>query len=202
MVFALAAAAVLLAATPQAQGQGTFLWNALPSGDWATAIDWAGGIGPTGSDNAYIFNGGTANITTALDAAPGAAANYLSLGDSGSTTSGAVLMSGGSLTVANVLSLGNLGQGTFTQTGGTANVTFSLSLGNGTSASSGVGVYYLTAGSLGVGTNEYIGNTSAGTLSQTGGTNNLVGSIEFSDSGQQRGFQRHLHPQRHGNANR
>ncbi|MGA9041696.1 MAG: hypothetical protein WB421_14285, partial [Terriglobales bacterium] len=115
----------------------------------------------------------------ALDAAPAAAANYLSLGDTGSTTSGSILMSGGSLTAANVLYLGNLGPGTFTQTGGTANVTFTLSLGNGTTTTSGTGLYNLTAGSLGVGTNEYIGYTSAGTLSQSGGTNNLVGSISY-----------------------
>ena len=39
----------------------SYYWS-VSSGDWSTAFNW-GGTEPTSSDDAYIQNGGTANIT-------------------------------------------------------------------------------------------------------------------------------------------
>ena len=55
------AAAVLLLSSPLARADIT--WN-VQSGNWSVATNWSGGAVPTSTDNADIFNGGTATITT------------------------------------------------------------------------------------------------------------------------------------------
>ena len=55
----LATAAALVAS--DAWGEGQYYWQAA-SGDWSSTADW-GGILPTGSDAAYIANGGTVGVS-------------------------------------------------------------------------------------------------------------------------------------------
>ena len=53
-------------------------WQSLdPSADWSTSANWSSGL-PTSGTDAYIINGGTANITTTGDAC-----NTLTLGTTG-----------------------------------------------------------------------------------------------------------------------
>ena len=81
-------AAVLSLSPVSARAQ--IYWQ-VPAGDWSTVANW-GSVVPTGTDAAYIVNGGTATVTQ-LNATCGT----LSLG--GSTGSGSVQMTGGSLSV-------------------------------------------------------------------------------------------------------
>ena len=71
---------------------------------------------PTGSDTAYVVNGGTVNVTQL-----GETCGTLSLGNSAG--SGTVWMTGGSLSATAVLYggefVGDSGVGVFTQSGGT-----------------------------------------------------------------------------------
>ena len=80
------------------------------AGDWSVPSNWSSGLAPTGTDSAWIANGGTATVTTGGDGCA-----TLQLG--GSTGSGTVLMSAGGLGLT-YLNDGVAGQGTFTQTGG------------------------------------------------------------------------------------
>ena len=67
---------------------------AVASGDWFDGFE-LGRTLPTGSDNAYIVNGGTAAVTPS-----GAVCQSLYLGDPSSTQSGTVQMSGGDLSAS------------------------------------------------------------------------------------------------------
>ena len=157
-----AVAALLLVAAPQAQG-ASYSWI-VPSGDWSLASNW-GGISPGPSDNAYIINGGTANIT----ATSWGYCSNLYLGDPNSSNSGTVQMSGGGLTsLYGSEYVGNIGAGTFLQSGGLNNAGGELCIGN---AFGGVGAYSLTNSGLLTVQNEYVG--SAATFAQTGGTNTM-----------------------------
>src|ERR1035441_8009797 len=92
----------------------SYTW-AVPSGDWSAAANWGGTL-PTSNDNAYIANGGTANISLA-----GAACNYLYISSPTSANSSAIQMVGGGLSAA-YESVGSDVTGTFNQSGGTNNV--------------------------------------------------------------------------------
>ncbi len=178
VAFALVLAAILLVAAPQAQS-ATYYWSAL-SGDWSAASNW-GGIGPTASDEAYIINGGTAVITN-LDT--GAVCNDLFLGDPNSANSGAVQMSGGSLSAANSENLGNNGIGTFVQSGGTNTIvansfstgSFSNSLNLGCNPGAS-GSYSLSSSGVLSAPNVYVGSAGTGTFAQFGGTNTIANSL-------------------------
>lgn len=81
-------------------------------GSWSTSDYWGGAL-PTGSDDAYISTGGTANVDT-----PDAVCNSLHLGDSGAGSSGNIqLASGGTLTLKSLVK--GAGTATFNFNGGT-----------------------------------------------------------------------------------
>ncbi len=122
---------------------------------------------PTVSDRAYIVNGGTANITSALPTC-----GTLSLGSSAG--SGTVqLLAGGHLTAGSFEYVGDTGVGLFTQSGGTNSAIGGLEVGRNAGST---GFYNLSGGSLFAG---YItdGNFANGTFTQTGGTTSVAGSI-------------------------
>ena len=97
----------------------------------------------------------------------------LYLGDPNSTASGTVQMSTGSFSASYNEYLGNKGTGVFTQTGGTNNINSSngqFYLGNNPGSS---GVYNLSGAGVLSAVTECVGCGGAGTLNQSGGTNNL-----------------------------
>ncbi len=57
----LVAAAVLLVGPMAARAQ--VYWSNTASGDWSNAGNWGGNHVPISTDNAWIVNGGTANVT-------------------------------------------------------------------------------------------------------------------------------------------
>ncbi len=123
------------------------------------------------TDNAFIINGGTAAITSAIDTPPGATCGSLYLGDTASMNSGTIQMTGGNLSPVSDENVGNLGAGTFIQSGGTNNVGGNLNLANSTGLSS----YLLSvSGSLLSATNnENVGNSGMGTFTQSDGSNSI-----------------------------
>jgi len=163
----LAAVAVLLFAPPGVRAATYSSW-AVSSGDWSVAQNWGGTL-PTSSYGAYVINGGTAAITL-----PGAACNYLYLGDPNSTNAGTVQMSAGSLSTILSEYLGNTGTGTFTQSGGTNNVNGTLYLGMN---SGSTGYYNLSGSGWLTGWWEYVGYSGVGAFSQSGGTNQAPGGL-------------------------
>ncbi|WP_230413276.1 autotransporter outer membrane beta-barrel domain-containing protein [Paraburkholderia antibiotica] len=173
------------ATSPTAE-QGAF----IKTGAGTLTIDGAAIRG----GSAFVVGGGLA-VTSG-----NATIDYLSLGINnatltGSTSSGVLSVSGGTLTFNNALHVGDFGgTGTVTQTGG--NVVFgapgvSLNIGN----QGGTGTYNLSGGTVTVGTsttNNFVtlgrntqGNpASSGTLNLSGGTFNLVGGTLFIGSNQ------------------
>ena len=83
---------------------------------------WSGGALPTPDNNADIFNGGTATITTTGDVC-----SNLSLGNG--RGSGTIQMTDGGLTVNNFAYVGFSGAGNFIQSGGTTTVSSPLYVG-------------------------------------------------------------------------
>ncbi len=158
---------LLLVATPLQAA--SYNW-AVASGDWLTASNWGGTL-PTGSDNAYIVNGGTAAVTLS-----GAVCQSLYLGDPGSTQSGTVQMSGGDLS-ASYEYLGYSGTGTLMQTGGTNNTKFDL----GENVNS-IGAYNLSGSGVLLGSSEVVGVAGTGTFTQSGGTNNVSGFLHLGNN--------------------
>ena len=153
-------AAILLFSPPFAVAADDY-WN-VNSGDWSDTnpCPWSLGVEPTSSDNAYIQNGGTANITT-----NSAACNSLYLG---ATASGTINMTNGSLSAYGEI-IGYSGTGTFTQTGGNTPALNTIFLGYN---SGSYGSYTLSGtGQLSASNDEYIGYSGTGILTQTGGTN-------------------------------
>ena len=155
--FGLITAVVLVLASFE-QAQST-TWIGT-TGNWSTGTNWLNGE-PGSGDNAYINNGGTAQITLS-----GEICYDLFLG-LGPGESGTVSMSGGSLST-NEAYLGFDGTGTFTQTGGTHTSNAALHLGEDDTSN---GTYELSdTGSLSA-VYEYIGFAGTGTFTQTGGMN-------------------------------
>jgi fibronectin-binding autotransporter adhesin len=145
---------------------GTTNWIAGTS-NWATSGNWSNGL-PTYDDNAYINNGGTAQVLSGYHYA-----DDLYLGRY-SGQSGHVSMSGGYLYVEHDQYIGYEGTGTFTQIGGENRVSagtsnYDLFLGY---ATGGAGTYTMTGGTLYAG-DEYIGRLGTGTFLQSGGINYL-----------------------------
>jgi T5SS/PEP-CTERM-associated repeat protein len=167
--FASFAAIALLASVP---ARADVYWTLSPSqtGDWSVAANW-GGLLPTGTDNAWIVNGGTANVTTMGDTC-----GTFSLGNG--TGNGTVQMPGGGLSATYYEYVGSAGAGTFTQTGGTNTITnnyySALYLGVNTGSS---GTYNLS-GSGQVSTwFEYVGYSGTGTFAQNGGSNSGMNNL-------------------------
>jgi hypothetical protein len=55
------AAAILLLSSSSTLAVDRY-WQ-VAYGDWSEPANWSGGSAPTGDDNAYIVNGGTATLT-------------------------------------------------------------------------------------------------------------------------------------------
>ena len=163
------AAAILVAAPLRA---ASYTWS-VPSGNWSAASNWGGTL-PTGSDTAYVVNGGTANVTL-----PGAACYNLYV-DNGS----ALQMTGGSLTTTEYMGafVGYSGMATFTQSGG-------INSGIGDAAlylgyNSGSNGTYILSGSGQISMAQYVGWSGTGTFSQSGGTNSgQIYVADYHDSG-------------------
>ncbi len=179
---AVAVLAVSFSAVPTAKG-ASYTWQTV-SGDWSIATNWSGSLVPTSTDHAWITNGDTATVTTMTPTC-----GTLSLGRQNG--SGAVQMTGGSLTVKFDEYVGDSGLGEFTQSGGTNNVggnvgINSLILGNG---SAGNGTYNLSGNGRLIALSEYIGHNGIGTFNQSSGANNcnntfaLGGSAMYNFSG-------------------
>jgi fibronectin-binding autotransporter adhesin len=161
----ISAAAILLIDSQAAQAQ--LYWSAS-SGDWSVASNWGGTV-PSGSDNAYITNGGTANITHL-----GQTCGTLLVGNG--TGSGSVQMSGGSLSVTSAQYVGATGNGIFVQSGGTSTIGGTLVLSQSAGSD---GTYRLSGtGWLSVPV-SYVGYSGLGTFTQTGGTTNVTNSLRL-----------------------
>ncbi len=161
-----AAAVLLLPAAPLVQADVS--WN-VASGDWSSAGNWSGAAVPTSSDNADIYNGGTATVTQI-----GEVCNNLSLGGMGG---GTLQVTGGSLSISSSALVGLSGSGGFVQSGG------AVSLSN---ASSGAIYFGYNSGDVGTGnfsgglltaSNEWIGYQGAANFTQTGGTNSAPNQL-------------------------
>ena len=134
----------------------------VSSGDWSVAGNW-GGVLPTGTDTAYVVNGGTVAVSQ-----PSETCGTLSLGSNAG--SGSAQMTGGCLSVILYEYVGNSGTGTFAQSGGTNSGGYLLVVGNSAGSS---GTYNLNGSGLLWPTYEYVGNSGTGTFTQSGGTNNI-----------------------------
>ena len=159
--------AVVLLGSLQAHAQ--VYWSNTASGDWSNVDNWSGDLVPTITSNAWIVNGGTAAVTTM-----NATCGTLSLGSNAG--SGAVQMTGGSLSVRGYEYVGNAGTGSFTQSGGTNSVVYEFDLGFGRGAS---GCYNLGGNGLMSAVFEYVGNAGTGSFTQSGGTNSVSVSGVF-----------------------
>ena len=162
----IAAAALLLLASPSARADVT--WTLTTTGDWSAATNWSGGAVPTSTDNADIYNGGTATITQT-----GEVCDNLSLGSTAG--SGAINMTDGNLfvTFPGSVFVGYSGTGAFTQSGGTSS-SWHLCVGYNAGSS---GIYSLSGtGQLSTVGEEYIGCSGTGTFTQSSGTNNVASS--------------------------
>ncbi len=157
---ALAALAVAITHASMAQA-GAYSWQ-VASGDWSVASNW-GGTMPSGTnDDAYVANGGTASVSL------GGISNNLYLG---STGTGTIQMSAGSLSVAQYEFVGYRGIGRFLLTGGT-----NLGIVEGSELdiaefAGSSGTYSLSGNSLMAFRTEYVGFYGDGAFIQSGGTN-------------------------------
>jgi hypothetical protein len=112
ILFLCTAILAVIVFSPLAATAATISWTGT-TGDWSDPANW-GGTRPTSSDDAYITNGGTANVTVGQS---DICSNfYLDSSDSGQP--GTVVMTGGSIEYHNQQYVGYSGVGTFTQSGG------------------------------------------------------------------------------------
>ena len=164
----LVAAAVLLVGPMAAQAQ--VYWSNTASGDWSNAGNWGGNHVPISTDNAWIVNGGTANVTQ-----PGETCGTLLLGSSAG--GGTVQMTGGGLSIplaGHGEDVGDSGTGSFTQSGGTNNISSLLCVGYNAGSS---GTYNLSGSGQVSAPFEYVGYSGTGAFTQSGGTNSITGSL-------------------------
>ena len=110
-----------------------YSWN-VAVGDWSVATNWTGAV-PTASDDAWITNGGTANVTQM-----GETCNNLYLDGASS-----LQITGGTFTVSNTAYVGYSGSGSFTQSSGTNSVSGTLILAQ---YAGSAGTYNLNGGLL------------------------------------------------------
>ena len=181
--------------------QATDTYWQVGTGNWSTGPNWDNGE-PTANwgDNAYINNGGTAQITQA-----GELCYYLYLGEA-IGESGSVELSGDGQLSARHEHIGYSGTGAFTQTGGTNTLSGHLLSSNlylGYN-SSGNGTYELSGDGQLSAVNEHIGRAGTGAFTQTGGTNTISGNLllasessgngtyELSGTGQLSAYDEHI----------
>lgn len=132
-------------------------WKA-GTGNWSVVTNWTSGEPVSYSDNAFIDNGGTVQITSAE------VCRYLYQGYT-SGTSGSIEMSGGSLSTY-IEYIGFHGTGAFTQSDGVNTMSDYLYLGRYSDAT---GIYAMSGGTLTVNKDFYTGYQGIGTFKVTGG---------------------------------
>ncbi len=184
-----------------------FTWN-VSSGDWSSSANWASPALPSINEDVSISNGGTAVVTTSSFAKNlvlgfdpytyGFRYGYLSVTEGSLRVSGSAVLgyygigsvtqSGGAVSVSNTLEIRN---GSYSLTGGTltssefsANGTFNQSGGihtvNGTFSLDIFSKYLLSGdGRLTTG-NAFVTETSNSAFVQTGGTNEIAGTLSLS----------------------
>ncbi|MGO9111612.1 MAG: beta strand repeat-containing protein [Thermoguttaceae bacterium] len=162
-------ASIMLAAAPLRAD--TYIWVGS-LGDWSASGNWSdlsnsGGTVPTGSDDAYIANGGTAAITQS-----GEVCNDLYL------LNGNVQITGGNFSTTNNQYVGESGTGTITQSGGINTIAGNGALFLGNNAGSS-GTYNLSSGGQLIAPNEQVGISGTGTFTQTGGTNSVSSALSL-----------------------
>jgi autotransporter-associated beta strand protein len=175
-------AAVLVLAIPlmPSATAATITWTGT-TGDWTDLTNW-GGILPTSSDDAYITNGGTANMSNKWGKC-----NNLYLGDSGSGNSGTVQINGdGGFGYMHCAYIGYSGIGTFTQSGGNKWPfldAYMLYVGYNLGSS---GTFNMSGSNNQLWANyEYIGlNGSIGLFMQSGETNIVKAGLSIRPTGQ------------------
>ncbi len=150
-----------------APGHAQVYWS-TSSGDWSVGSDWSGNLVPTSTDNAWIVNGGTANVTQL-----GETCGTLSLGSVAGD--GTVQMTGGGLSATSSEYIGSSGPGTFSQSGGTNSLNgYDLYLGAYTGSN---GTYNLGGSGQLSAWIAYVGYGGAGTFTQSGGYINLGSAL-------------------------
>ena len=148
-----------------------YFWSNPATGNWNNTANWSTGVIPTGGDNGFINNGGTALI----DASQNVVTSLATMGR-GAGESGTLIMTGGTLTTnSDIRAGGNTaaggGTGSFDLSGGTVFMNGgNLNIGQGSGGA--VGTVRISGGSLQInaGFVAAIGNRGTGTLNQTGGT--------------------------------
>jgi autotransporter-associated beta strand protein len=157
----IAIAALMLLFPPPAQADVT--WTLTGTGDWSVATNWSGAALPTSTDNADIYNGGTATITTTGDVCSNL---YV-----GNTLGGSAIETSGCLTARNDEYIAYSGTGNFQQSGGTNQITSTsgaLYLGYNSASS---GAYGLSGSGQLSAPAEVVGYSGTGNFTQSGGTN-------------------------------
>jgi hypothetical protein len=154
------------------------IWN-VGSGNWATAGNWSTDKVPGAGDFVFVGAGNTATFNTTYNyTGANVTLGSLFVDMSNTAATASLVMAAGTLLTA-FESVGNADAGTFNQSGGLAAVTGlggSLYIGN---LSNSTGTYILSGTGIVSPTNEYLGYSGNGLVSQSGGTN----SPEFIDAG-------------------
>ena len=164
VAFASFVAVVLMASLP---ARADVYWS-TSAGDWSVASYWGGAL-PTSSDNAWIVNGGTANITQL-----GQTCATLSLGSNAG--SGAVQMTRGSFSTPGNQNVGYSGAGLFTQSGGSNSINNWFYLGYNTGSS---GTYKLSGSGYVWALFECLGCSGTATFTQSGGTHTIANALDI-----------------------
>lgn len=137
-------------------------------GNWSDGSNWDNGE-PGPDDSAIVEHGATVQVTQ-----PGEVCSGLTVGGGGQY--GWLEMYSGSLS-ASQMNVGLVGNGTFTQSGGTATSSGQLLIGVGSTVSdTGTGAYNLYGGDLSADT-EYMGNNGNANFLQTGGINAVTNDM-------------------------
>ena len=151
-------------------------WITPGTNAWETGSNWSSGVVPSSnaSNNAFISNGGTAEITQA-----GQNSQYITLAYGASQT-GSVHLISGTLATSVDQNLCRGGVATFTQEAGTTNTSGALvTIGE---QSGSRGTYRLNGGVLTVPGNDITvgyNSGSTGTIEQAGGTLGVIGPSKY-----------------------
>jgi autotransporter-associated beta strand protein len=150
----------------------------ITNGGSANNINTWVSIGQQGTDNATLTLNGNGSLATTFD---------FNVGDVGSSVGTLNVQDSASLTVSNFFvasanASGSTASGTVNQTGGTVTQTSTgtgmFAIGGRTSAS-GVGVYNLSGGTLTANAGIRVGGTGTGTFNQNGGTVNAKQGVNL-----------------------
>jgi T5SS/PEP-CTERM-associated repeat protein len=167
-----------------AQAQCTFntTWTDH-TGGWYTAANWSGGV-PTSSLNAFINNGGTAQVNSSLATAN---ACSLTLGSNAADSGTVLVNTNATLAVVNSAVVGSKGNGTVTLTGAGAVSSAGLSIAQPSGSSGTVTVdgssHWTVSGAADVGGGTQLATGGNGLLQVTNGGNVSAGSVHVGMSG-------------------